>query len=343
LTRRERGRGPGLVVVLQEPGRAGLEPELGVQVPARRRGVEGPQPVVEPLVVRLVEPELLEIPLQVPVRLGQEQEIRVAPADGGDRPGPEGLVDRLGRVGGPGAVAPGPGEDLRQHEHCHVAAQAVAGGGDPPQLRHHRVPEGGVAVVQLERVGPAREVRVAAAGQHRRAPRRRDPAEVAGFPLQVLLGALDVIFRVLPRPAVVRRRVVGDEVEHQLHAAPRQPRPQPPQGLVAAEVGMDDVIPDREGRPGDVVVRQVGQDPRVLREQVGVGARDRAPGRARLPDPQEPDPVEAQARDPVQRLVGDVVECGRPPRPPGQLAQPDTRIDLVERGIEGWSHCAIRA
>jgi hypothetical protein len=62
----ERGGGPALVVVLEEPDQASLVRDVRFEVtPNRlRAGVE--QPVVEPLVITVVEPELLEVPLEVP-------------------------------------------------------------------------------------------------------------------------------------------------------------------------------------------------------------------------------------------------------------------------------------
>ena len=74
--RAERERGPRLVVVLDEPHQAALIAEVRLKVPAnlRRRSVH--QPVVETLVVAVVEALLLQLPLQVPVGLGDEDEAR---------------------------------------------------------------------------------------------------------------------------------------------------------------------------------------------------------------------------------------------------------------------------
>ena len=77
------------------------------------------------------------------------------------------LADAPGRLRpeGLGRDAPGPLEDLGQDQHRHVAAHAVALPGDPQQLADHRLLRGRVAVVELERVRPAGEVRVAAVGE----------------------------------------------------------------------------------------------------------------------------------------------------------------------------------
>ena len=152
---RERRRGPRLVVVLQEAGQPVLVIEPGQEVLAHRPGVPLAQAVVQPLVVGVVEPLLLQRPFEVPVDLGHEAEVGdlLPHAPGRLRP------ERLG------ADAPGPLEDLGQDEHGHVAAHAVALPGDLQQLADHRLLRGRIAVVELERVRPAGEVRVAAVGE----------------------------------------------------------------------------------------------------------------------------------------------------------------------------------
>ena len=66
--------------------------------------------------------------------------------------------------------APGALEDFGQDEHRHVAAHAVALPRDALQLAEQRVLQRGIAVVELQRVGPAREVRVAPVGEDAFAP-----------------------------------------------------------------------------------------------------------------------------------------------------------------------------
>ena len=69
-------------------------------------------------------------------------------------------------------------KDVGQHQHGHVAAHAVALPGDLPQLADHRLLRGRVAVVELQRVGPAGEVRIAAMGQQQVALLALDPGVV---------------------------------------------------------------------------------------------------------------------------------------------------------------------
>src|SRR5437016_4575609 len=118
---------------------------------AHRPGVTLAEAVVEPLVVRVVESLLLEGPLQIPVDLGQEAEVR--------NPRPH-LLGRL-RPERLGPDGPGSLEDLRQDQHGHVAAHAVALPGDAHELLDHRVLKRRVAVVELQGVGPTGKVRFA--------------------------------------------------------------------------------------------------------------------------------------------------------------------------------------
>ena len=63
-----------------------------------------------------------------------------------------------------GPDAPGAFEHIGQDQHGHVAAHAVALLGDSLQLADHRLLQFRVAVVELQRVGPAVKVRVSAIG-----------------------------------------------------------------------------------------------------------------------------------------------------------------------------------
>ena len=71
----ERGRGPRFVVVLDEAQEVGLVVEVGVEVASDLARSLVDEAVVEALVVAVIEPELLEVPLHVPVGLGREQEV----------------------------------------------------------------------------------------------------------------------------------------------------------------------------------------------------------------------------------------------------------------------------
>src|SRR5689334_5659250 len=91
---RERRGGPRLVVVLEKAHRPPLVLGIRAEVIDDRSGVRLPQTIVEALVVRVVEALLLQGCLEIPVRLGHEQEVRVLIAYLLDGARPERRVDR---------------------------------------------------------------------------------------------------------------------------------------------------------------------------------------------------------------------------------------------------------
>src|SRR5262249_28676097 len=91
---REGRRRSGLVVILEKARQAVLIIQTGVKVPAYGPRMPIAQPVVQPLVIGVVEALLLHRPFQIPVDLGHEQEFRMLLPNRGDCPWPE----RLGPV-----------------------------------------------------------------------------------------------------------------------------------------------------------------------------------------------------------------------------------------------------
>ena len=72
----ERRRGARLIVVLQEARQVILVVEPGQEVSSDRRCVPFPEAVIQPLVVGVVEPLLLERPFEIPIDFGNEEEAR---------------------------------------------------------------------------------------------------------------------------------------------------------------------------------------------------------------------------------------------------------------------------
>ena len=175
-----------------------------VQVAAHggRRLVE--EAVVEPLVVAVVEAELLELPLEIPVGLGGEQHVGMDGSDGGDDVGP---VLGVGHRTGP--FAPGAAEHVVEHEHRHVAAHAVGEAADVDERVDGGLSEPGGEGVELGDVGPWREVGVAPAGDHGVA----DGEELVGCSRQVVGVAEDEVLGMGGQPGVVGGDVVGNEVD----------------------------------------------------------------------------------------------------------------------------------
>ena len=73
----------------------------------------------------------------------------------------------------------------------------------------------GLAVIELQRVGPAGKVRIASVGQQQIAPLALDPGVVLRRAGQVEFRAGDVILGMVLDPGMIQSRVIGNEVQHQ--------------------------------------------------------------------------------------------------------------------------------
>ena len=213
-------RGARLVVVLEEARQPILIVEARRQMGAQRAGIGIAQPVVQTLVVAVVEALLLQVPFEVPIGFGQEGEAGMGPAHGRDRRRPE----RRRRP------APGALEDLGQDKHRHVAAHAVALPGNRQQFRRLGRLQRRIGIVELQRIRPAGEIRIAPIGQDAGTLVRLDPAVVLRRRRQGLLVALDVKIRMRLDPGMIERGVIGREIEHEPQAARGQPGAERGQG-----------------------------------------------------------------------------------------------------------------
>src|SRR5215469_7595995 len=83
------------------------------------------QPVIQPLVITEIETLLLEFPFEIPVSLGDEEEIRMRLHYRRDHVHPI-----IGGGGCADVALPRALEDGVEQKHRHVAAQAIALGGD---------------------------------------------------------------------------------------------------------------------------------------------------------------------------------------------------------------------
>jgi hypothetical protein len=207
------------------------------------------QAIVESLVVGVIEPLLLERPFEVPVDLGHEGEAGSVLAHSPCGVGPEGLRANI----------PRPFEHVGEHQHGHVAADAVALTGDFDQFRDHGVLGGWIAVIELQRVGPGREVRIPPVGEHTIAARSLDPRIVLRRASQVSFGALHVVLGVLFHPRMIQTGVVGHEIEEQPQAAHTEALAETAERRIAPELIVDGVAGNREPRARDVLLTKVGQ------------------------------------------------------------------------------------
>src|SRR5262249_2645579 len=217
--------------------------------------------------------------------------------------------------------------------------------GDPLELLDHRLLKRRVAVVELKRVGPTREVRVATVGQQQVTALALDPDVVRGRARQVPFGSDDIVVGVIFDPRMIDARVVGDEVEHQSQIALSEPLAETVEGSISSKISVHRVAGDREPRTGNILLTQVRESFLKLPAPFRIAPRDSLPRVARLPHAQEPDPVEAHLRDAVQLGVGNVVERGPSPDDARQLRQPHPGVDLEQRRIAVARHgfCAATA
>src|SRR5271165_1792161 len=133
-------------------------------------------------------------------------------------------------------------------------------------------------------------------------------------------------------PGMVQRRVVGHKVQKQAHAPLMNPVAETLYSGGTAEVRADDVARRRKAGTGDVLRLKVRKDFPKLGLPFAMLKRDFSPGGSRLPHAEKPEPVEALVREPIQLIVGKVVERCLPSQDLGKICQRSPRVDLVE----GW-------
>src|SRR5208282_4740305 len=107
------------------------------------------QAIIEPLVVAEAEPLLLQLPLQVPVSLGNEEEVRLRSLDGKDHVAPVFGWRPFTRTAAPGAF-----EDLVQQKHGHVATDAITLRGNTGDGCDYCLPKPGLKRIKLQNIRP---------------------------------------------------------------------------------------------------------------------------------------------------------------------------------------------
>ena len=316
-------------MVLSEAHHVPLVSQISAQVLANRPRRPLDQPVVQPLVVGVVEALGQQFPFHVPIDLGQEQEIGVLLLDSGDDHLPE-----LSFRDGAGALAPRLGEDATGDQHGHVAAQAIALPGDLQQSRGGTVARGGAENVDLRGVRPGGEVWVAPVRED--AP-LRPGKEYLWMLHQVAACALQQAVRCGEQPIMVAGHVIGHKVEDQLQPALGQARPQRRQRIRPAQAGINRVLAHGVGRPDDILGREIGQGAAAFSQQAALGQGLLPPGGAALPDAHQPHRVEAPGGQRVERLVGHGAQCDRFLPGGAQAVQPRPGVDLVDQraGLPG--------
>src|SRR5262249_13505064 len=107
---------------------------------------------------------------------------------------------------------------------------------------------------------------------------------------------------------------------------------------IPAEIAMDSVVLDGEARAGDVFFFEIRQRRLEIFVPLWIGARYFLRREARLPHAQEPDPVKAHLRQPVQFSARYIIQGRALAEGARQLRHPDTGIDLIERRIARIGH-----
>src|SRR4249920_718807 len=115
------------------------------------------QPIVQPLVVAVVEPLLLKFPLEIPVCFCDEQDPWMSLADSSDELDPIFPPWFLARTG-----SPRPLEDGIHHEHGHIASHPVALVGNGEHRAEGSLAQCGTECVELSHIRPRRKIRISA-------------------------------------------------------------------------------------------------------------------------------------------------------------------------------------
>jgi hypothetical protein len=247
---------------------------------------------------------LQERPFEVPVDLGKEEESGRLRAD-----------DRCGlRPEGSRRDPPCPLEDFRQNQHRHIATDAIALACDPLELANQGVLQRRIPVIQLQGVGPAGEVRIAAVGEDA---------------LQLAVSAVIWVAGECPTHrrwsefihAVVRAMWFGTKSMISRSLLLRRLRRRA-RGR-AAEIGVDVGVTHGETRTGDVALLEIRENALVFRQPLGVRGRYAPGSLAGLPDAQKPDQIE-----PVLSKRFNWSGC-RPGLPDGRAAEAQIRRTRV--------------
>ena len=136
-------------------------------------------------------------------------------------------------------------------------------------------------------------------------------------------------------PGVVRRHVVGNEVENQPQAALTEVAPRGGESHRSAEMFVDDVAAYAVGRADVVLRREVGKGPLEIPKKPFVSHGDVNPCRAPLPDAHEPDGVEALRGDRIPLLFRDCGEIHASLVPAAQIIEPRPCVHLIDDGMPG--------
>src|SRR5882672_4130001 len=135
---------PRFIVVFYEAKQLSLIGKICTEVEPNAFCAIVLQPVIEPLVVAEIEPQLLQLPFHVPVSFRNKLERRILFLDSRDHISPVFRCRTLAR-----ATVPGLPENRAKNQHRHVASNAIALARDTHKGFDHRLSKAWLKGVQL--------------------------------------------------------------------------------------------------------------------------------------------------------------------------------------------------
>src|SRR4029453_14890158 len=207
-------------------------------------------PVVQSLVVAVVEALLLQRPLQIPISFSEEQESRIGLPDRGDHCPP---IVRLWR--GTDAITPGSFEYVIHDQHRHIATDTVALLGNLAERLDHHTAQGWSEGVELNDIRPCREVRISAISQDMTVNLNKGLWGRS----QLVGHAGDEQLRSARCPWMIRSHVVGDEVQDQADTTRRKRLPGRGYGASSTKMIVQNIAAYAVGRSHNIVGLPIGK------------------------------------------------------------------------------------
>src|SRR5215470_8782019 len=280
--------------------------------------------IVKGLVIAKIEAFLLELPLHSPIGLGNKAETRMLLLDGRDDFDPV-----FGSRWLSGAPAPCTFKNCIQEKHGHITADSIA------LFSYARYSfDGGLSQawfkgVQLQDVGPCREIGVPSTSKYRSPQFYKREWVVT----DVAAISTNEVLRMLMNPRVIWRDMIGNKIENQVHPTLGQFTSSSSKPIRSPKMFVDHVSPHTIGG-SDVVCRLIiGKSALKGIQKIHVLIRDGDANRASLPHSHQPDSIEAICRDTFPLVRGDRRQIYGPAVFFAELGEPDPGINLIHRWI----------
>ena len=287
------------------------------------------EPVVEALIVTIIESDLLQFPFQVPIGFRHKKHIGMLQPHGGDY-----LAPVLFGRGSAHTPSPRLLKDVVEQQHRHIAAHPVALLSDRIQCLDDRLAQRWTEGVELCHILPRRKVRVAPVGNHRSARLKKCTWSLS----QVFACSLHKECRVLENPWMIRRHMVGHKIQNQAQTALREHLPRYGKSIRSAEVFIHNVPVHTISR-ADIIGRGIVRQCAVeigLQCRVFVGNAHSL--RASLPYAHQPHGVHVERGKFIPLFRRNSAQCDGALVLPAQFIEPHPCIDLVD-DWPCWPRC----